>query len=319
MQEFPSLADIRIAHARIAPFVHRTPILKSRLLDAQFGASILFKCENLQRSGAFKARGAFNAVFSLSDGLAGRGVVTHSSGNHAAALALAAQTRGIACTVVMPHTAPGQKKAAVRAYGAEIVECEPTLAAREAAAGSIVANTGATLVPPFDDAAVISGQGTALVELVEDAGKQLDIVLCPVGGGGLLAGASIAAAGMSPDTQVIGAEPAAAGDAAEGFRTRHLQPQILPVATIADGLTTAMSQLTFDIMCARTSDVVTASEAAIVEAMRLIWTRMKVIVEPSSAVPLAAMIDGAIDVRNKSIGIILTGGNADIDHLPWIR
>lgn len=319
MQTPPSLADIRIAHARIAPHVHRTPILTSRAVDEAAGARLLFKCENLQRSGAFKARGAYNAVLSLSSELAARGVVTHSSGNHAAALAMAARTRGIVAHVVMPRNAPAVKKAAVQGYGGLIVECEPTLAAREAAAAAIVAETGATLIPPFDHEAVIAGQGTCVVELLEDAGVPLDAVTCPVGGGGLLAGTAIAAHGLAPGLPVIAAEPAAADDAARGFASGVMQPQVLPVSTIADGLTTAMSPLTFGIMRQHVSEVVTVSESAIVEAMRLIWTRMKILIEPSSAVPLAAILERRWDSSGKTVGVILTGGNMDIDRLPWAR
>ncbi|MCG2841324.1 pyridoxal-phosphate dependent enzyme [Sandaracinobacter sp. RS1-74] len=319
MQPVPSLADIRIAHGRIAPYIHRTPILTSREIDEAAGARLLFKCENLQRSGAFKARGAYNAVLSLPDEMARCGVVTHSSGNHAAALALAARTRGIAAHVVMPANAPAVKKAAVRGYGAKIVECEPTLAAREAAAAAIVGETGAKLIPPFDNEAVIAGQGTCFVELLEDAGVELEAVTCPVGGGGLLAGTAIAAGGLAPGLSVVAAEPLAADDAARGFTSGVLQPQVLPLATVADGLTTAMSPLTFAIMRAHVQAVVTVSEAAILEAMRLIWTRMKLLVEPSSAVPLAAILERCWDAQGKTIGVILTGGNVDIDHLPWTR
>ncbi len=273
----------------------------------------------LQRSGAFKARGAYNAVLSLPETQAARGVVTHSSGNHAAALAMAARTRGIAAHVVMPRNAPAVKKAAVLGYGGRIVECEPTLAAREAAAAAIVAETGATLVPPFDDSAVIAGQATCFVELLEDAGIPMDAVTCPVGGGGLLAGTAIAARGLAGGLPVIAAEPEAADDAARGFACGELQPQVLPVSTVADGLTTAMSPLTFGIMVQHVSAVVPVSEAAIVEAMRLVWTRMKILIEPSSAVPLAAILEKGWDARGKTVGVILTGGNVDIDRLPWTR
>ncbi len=317
----PSFADIRAAHARIAPFVHRTPILTSSLIDAVVGARLLFKCENFQRAGAFKARGAFNAVLALEEEAAVRGVVAHSSGNHGAALALAARTRGIGCTIVMPRTAPAVKKAATAAYGATILECEPTLVARLEGVAALVATTGAISIPPFDCTEVAAGQGTCAVELIEDAGVALDAILCPVGGGGLLAGTAIAAAALVPGTAVIGAEPDAADDAARGFRAGVRQPQVLPVATIADGLTTAMSDMTFGVMRAHVADVVTTSEAAIVEAMRLIWSRMKILVEPSCAVPLAALLEGRLDGqrngRGKTFGIILTGGNVDLDRLPW--
>jgi threonine dehydratase len=319
MTTAPTFADIRIAESRIAAHVHRTPILTSREVDTAAGCRILFKCENFQRTGAFKARGAFNAVLALSPEEAARGVVTHSSGNHAAALALAARERGIPAHVVMPSTAPAPKKAAVAAYGGRIVECEPTLAARLAAADAIVLETGAALIPPFDHRLVAAGQGTAALELIADAGEPLGALTCPVGGGGLLAGTLVAAAELLPSVPVIGAEPAAADDAARGFRQGLMQPQVLPVATIADGLTTAMSDMTFGVMRSLAHDVVTASEAAIVEAMRLIWSRMKIIVEPSSAVPLAALLEGAWKPEGGAVGMILTGGNVDLERLPWTR
>lgn len=317
MTAAPTFADVRTAHRRIEPHILRTPILTSREIDAIAGARLLFKCENFQRTGAFKARGAFNAVLALGDDEAARGVVTHSSGNHAAALALAARERGISAHIVMPRTAPAPKKAAVAGYGGQIVECEPTLAARLEAANLIVAQTGAVLVPPFDSTLVAAGQGTCAIELIADAAEPLDAISCPVGGGGLLAGTLIATRELRPQIAVVAAEPAAADDAARGFRTGILQPQVLPASTIADGLTTAMSDMTFGVMCHHATDVVTASEEAIVEAMRLIWTRMKIIVEPSCAVPLAAILEGAWDAGGKTVGIILTGGNVDLDRLPW--
>ncbi len=316
---FPALADLKAAQARIAPHVRRTPILASETLDARFGARLFFKCENFQRIGAFKARGAFNAILALAGDAARCGVVTHSSGNHALAVALAAATRQIPATIVMPKTAPEPKRLGVARLGARIVEVEPTLAAREAAAAAIVAASGATLVHPFADPAVIAGQGTVALELLADSPLPLDAILCPVGGGGLLAGTCIAAAALAPPVRVIGAEPAAADDAARGFRCGILQPQVLPVATICDGLTTAMSPLGFAIMRAHAHDVVTASEAAIVEAMRLVFEELKCVIEPSCAVPLAALIEGAWDARGATVGIILTGGNVDLDRLPWRR
>jgi threonine dehydratase len=319
MTTAPTLADIHTAQRRLEAHLHRTPILSSREIDAIAGARLLFKCENFQRTGSFKARGAFNAVLSLPAAKAARGVVTHSSGNHAAALALAAKERRIAAHIVMPHTAPAPKKAAVAAYGGRIVECEPTLAARLAAAEAIMAETGAVLIPPFDSRDVAAGQGSCAMELMTDASEPLDAISCPVGGGGLLAGTLVAVKETSPEILVIAAEPAAADDAARGFRTHVLQPQVLPVATIADGLTTAMSEMTFGVMCARADQVVTASEEAIIEAMRLIWSRMKIIVEPSCAVPLAAILEGRWDANGRTVGVILTGGNVDLDRLPWGR
>lgn len=315
----PSFADIRIAHARIAPHVHRTPILTSRSLDALVGGRLFFKAENFQRTGSFKARGAFNAVFALPDEMAAKGVATHSSGNHAAALACAAVAHGIPAHVVMPETAAAPKVEAVRAAGASIRFCAPTLAAREAAVAAIVADNGARLVPPFDDPLVIAGQGTAAVELIEDAPMPLDLILCPVGGGGLLGGTALATRALLPAARVVAAEPEAADDAARGFAGGVRQPQLLPVTTIADGLTTAMSDLTFSLMRAHVDAVVTVSEAAIVEAMRLLWSRLKVVIEPSCAVPVAALLTGGVEARGLSVGVILTGGNVDLDRLPWAR
>ncbi len=319
MATAPTLSDIHNAQRRLEAHVHRTPILRSHEIDSIAGAKLLFKCENFQRTGSFKARGAFNAVLSLTDAEAGGGVVTHSSGNHAAALALAARERGFAAHIVMPHTAPAPKKAAVAAYGGRIVECEPTLAARIAAAKAIIAQTGAVLIPPFDSRDVAAGQGTCALELLADATDALDTITCPVGGGGLLAGTLVAVKESWPELTVIAAEPEAADDAARGFRSGALQPQVLPVATVADGLTTAMSKMTFGVMRARADDVVTASEGAIVEAMRLIWSRMKILVEPSCAVPLAAILEQRWDAKGRTVGVILTGGNVDLDRLPWSR
>lgn len=317
METPPTITDIRLAHARIAPHIHRTPILTSRAIDVIANANLLFKCENFQRAGAFKTRGAFNAILSLSDEAAARGVVTHSSGNHAAAVAIAARTRGIPAHVVMPRTAPAVKKAAVAGYGANITECEPTMRAREEAAAAIIAATGAVLIPPFDSAAVVAGQGTCFLEVLEDTGVMPDAVTCPVGGGGMMSGTAIVAAAMAPQVAVVAAEPEAADDAARGFVSGRMQPQVLPVATIADGLATGMSALTFGIMRKHVAQVATVSEHAIIEAMRLVLTRMKILIEPSSAVPLAAILERKWDVEGKTIVVILTGGNVDIDHLPW--
>jgi threonine dehydratase len=313
----PLIEDIEAAHARIAPHIHRTPLLTSRSLDRATGASLLFKCENFQKTGSFKARGATNAVLTLPEDTVA--VATHSSGNHAAALAHAARLRQLPAHVVMPETAPAVKRAAVEAYGGTIISCAPTLAAREDAAARVVRETGAALIPPYDDPRVIAGQGTAAVELIADAAGPLDILLVPVGGGGLLAGTLLAASAHAPRAAVIGVEPAAADDAARGFRTRTLQPQVLPVSTIADGVTTAMSPMTFEIMCWLAEDIVTVSEAAIAAAMRQIWERLKIIVEPTCALPLAAILEGKVQVESRRVGLILTGGNADLDRLPWTR
>ncbi len=318
MEDVPDLAEIRAAHARIASAIRRTPILTSRSLDQALGGSFLFKCENFQATGSFKARGAANAVLSLAPDVAERGVITHSSGNHGAALAWAAGQRGIAAYVVMPEGAAAPKVDAVRAYGASIRLCPPTLAAREAAAAALVEATGGTLIPPFDCRAVIAGQGTAAVELIEDAGVPLAAICCPVGGGGLLAGTAIAGRALAPGIAIVGAEPAAADDAARGLASGTLQPQVLPVTTVADGLATAMAPRTFGVMRALVDEVATASEEAIVEAMRLIWSRLKIVVEPSCAVPVAALLERAWRPPSGPIGIILTGGNVDLDRLPWV-
>ncbi|WP_448579414.1 threonine ammonia-lyase [Thermaurantiacus sp.] len=313
----PDFAAIEEAHRRIRPFVRRTPVLRAASLDQASDAHLHFKCENFQRSGSFKARGAFNATLAAPDGTAG--FVTHSSGNHAAALALAARTRGLPAHVVMPRTASAAKKSAARAFGAHIIECEPTLAAREAEAARVAADTGATLVPPYDSTEVVAGQGTCALELVEDAGVPLDTLLVPVGGGGLLAGTLIAMASASPGTRVIGVEPAAADDAARGLQSGERQPQVLPVTTVADGATTALSEMTFGVMSWLVHDIVCVSEDAIVQAMRLIWERLKIVVEPTCALPLAAVLEARVDVRGQQVGLILTGGNVDLDRLPWLN
>lgn len=311
----PDLNIIRAAAQRIRPFVHHTPVLTSEALNALSGASVFFKCENLQKGGAFKIRGAFNAVLSLSDAAAARGVATHSSGNHAAALALAARRRGIPAYVVMPRTAPAVKRAAVEGYGAQVVTCEPTLAAREAGLASVTERTGATFIPPYNDYAVMAGQGTAALELCADV-PDLDCVVTPVGGGGLLGGTAIAVAGVAPSTTVYGAEPRGADDAWRSLRAGAIQPMEAP-DTIADGLRSTLGVLTFPVIQARVRGIVTVTEEAIVAAMRHIWERMKIIVEPSAAVAFAAvMSDDAF--RGKRIGVILSGGNVDLDHLPWM-
>jgi threonine dehydratase len=279
------------------------------------GASLFFKCENFQKVGAFKFRGACNAVFSLSEQEAGRGVATHSSGNHAAALALAARWRGISATIVMPYTAPAIKKAAVAGYGARVVFCEPTLKAREETLAAEVARSGATVVHPYNDERVIAGQGTAALELLADVAN-LDIVMTPVGGGGLLSGTAIAVTACSPKTKVMGAEPEGADDAYRSLRAGRILPSLSP-KTIADGLLTSLGDKTFPIIQEKVTDIVTVSEEAIISAMRHIWERMKIIIEPSCAVPFAALLEGKVNVKGQRVGIILTGGNVDLDRLPW--
>jgi threonine dehydratase len=318
---FPvDLDAIRAAHARIAPHVHRTPVMSSRSLDAQCPggqARLFFKCENFQKVGAFKARGAANAVFSLADDEARRGVVTHSSGNHGAALAYAASRRGIPAWIVMPDNAPAIKQANVRGFGGTIRYCAPTVSAREAACAAVQAETGATLVHPYNDWRVIAGQGTAALELLDEV-PELDALIAPCGGGGLLSGIAIAAKALRPTIRVFGAEPSGADDACRSLAAGHIVPQDDP-RTIADGLRTSLGDKTFAVLSRLVDGIGTATEEGIVRAMRMTWERMKIIIEPSSAVPLACLLEGTIAAGGARIGIVLTGGNVDLDHLPWQR
>jgi threonine dehydratase len=309
------MEDVRRAAVRIAPYAHRTPLLTSTTMDALCGARLFFKCENLQRVGAFKFRGAANAVFSLEEAAARRGVATHSSGNHAQALALAARLRGIAAVIVMPQDAPRVKVEAVRGYGARIVFSGNAPLDREKAVEGVVKETGAEFIHPSDDLRVIAGQGTCALEILEEI-PDLDLVVAPVGGGGLLSGTAIAVRGASPRTRTIGAEPAAADDARRSFTTGILHPSGSP-KTIADGLRTSLGANTFPLVRGLVSDIVTASEEAIVQATRLVWERMKLVIEPSAAVPLACIMEGKLDVRGKRVAIIFSGGNVDLDALPW--
>jgi threonine dehydratase len=311
-----SLQDIREAHARIRDKINRTPVMTSETLDAQAGGTLFFKCENFQKIGAFKARGATNAIFSMSDEQAQRGVVTHSSGNHAAAVARAAKLRGIPAYIVMPHNVPKAKQESVRRYGAKIELCEPSIKAREAGAARIISETGAQLVHPFNDWRVMAGQGTATLELLEDR-PQIDLVLCPIGGGGLLSGTVTAAKGVKPGIRVVGVEPAGADDAYRSFKSGAIVPMTNP-QTIADGLRGTLADNTFAVISRNVDDVVTVSETAIVCAMRTLWEVLKIIVEPSAAVPYAAIVERKIDVAGKRVGVILTGGNLDLDSLPWM-
>jgi threonine dehydratase len=311
-----TLAVIREAHARIKDKINRTPVLTSATLDAAAGARIFFKCENFQKVGAFKARGATNAVFLLSAEEARRGVATHSSGNHAAALARAARLRGIAAHIVMPNNASEAKRAAVSRYGGSIVLCEPTLQARESACAQVLAATGATLIHPYNDLRVMAGQGTMAVELLEDF-PELDFLLCPVGGGGQLAGVAVAAKSMKPDILVVGVEPAAADDAYRSFRAGHIIPSVNP-QTIADGLRSSLGELPFAEIQRHVDEIVTVSEDSIVRSMRTIWEVMKIIVEPSAAVPYAALLEGKLNIAGQRVGVILSGGNLDLNTLPWM-
>jgi threonine dehydratase len=309
------LDSIRAAHERIRPYIHRTPVLTSERLKEASGAWLFFKCENFQKIGAFKARGATNAVFALDDVTARRGVATHSSGNHGAAVARAAKLRSIPAHIVMPSNSAKMKIRAVESYGTHIVFCEPTEQAREARCAEAIKETGATLIHSFENENVVAGQGTAAVELLEEV-SNLDLVMCPVGGGGLLSGTAIAVKSMRPKIKVIAAEPANADDTAQSFRVgRRIVTK--KKFTIADGLRTNIGEPNFAIVQRYVDDIVTVSEEAIVSAMRTIWETMKIVVEPSAAVPYAAILESKIDIGEKRVGIILTGGNVDLDALPW--
>lgn len=314
--QLPSPVDLTRAHDRIAPLVHRTPVVTSAYFDHQCSARIFFKCENLQKIGAFKFRGACNAVFSLTDEDLKRGVVAHSSGNHAQALALAARLRNTRATIVMPENSAAVKIAAVEDYGARVVFCPPGTEARESALEEVIIETGGTLVHPFNDPRIIAGQGTAAKEMLEEV-PDLDLILAPVGGGGLLSGTILAASALSPQTEVVGAEPTAADDAARSLAEGSIQPAIDPPRTVADGLRTCLGELTFAMISSGVSQIVTVDEAAIIEAMRTVWMRMKILIEPSAAVPVAALSSGELDVSGRRVGIILSGGNVDLDSLPW--
>ena len=311
----PDLAAIRAARTRIGPHVHRTPVFTCASLDEIVGAHLYFKCENFQKVGAFKARGACNAVFSLSDEAAARGVVTHSSGNHGAALAYAAQRRGIPAFVVMPENAAKVKQTNVARFGATIRFCAPTQAAREQACADVERETGATLIHPYDDVRVIAGQGTAALELLLSV-PDLDAIMAPVGGGGLLSGTAIAAAASKPGITIYGAEPAGADDASRGFASGKVEPLPNP-DTIADGLRATLSERTLHALRRHVAAIPTASEEAIARAMRMTWERMKIVIEPSAAVPLACLLEGTLPIRSKRVGIIVSGGNVDLDRLPW--
>ena len=309
-----SWQQITEARARIAGKVAVTPVLTSTTLDREAGAQLFFKCENLQKCGAYKARGATNAVFALSEAEARRGVATHSSGNHAAALSRAAQLRGVRAHIVMPDNAPQAKRAAVARYGGEITYCAPTLAARESAARELIAATGATLIHPYDDLTVMAGQATAAVELLEQV-PDLEVILAPVGGGGLLAGTAVAAKTLKPAVRVVGVEPAGADDAARSFRAGRRLPSVNP-DTIADALRGALGERPFAEIRRLVDDITTVPDAAIVRAMRQLWEVLKLVVEPSGAVAYAALADGAA-LRGRRIGVIVSGGNLDLDRLPW--
>jgi threonine dehydratase len=311
----PTLADIKAAHKRIKPFIHRTPVMTSLLLNEIFNCELFFKCENFQKVGAFKFRGATNAVLSLTTEEKSRGVVTHSSGNHAAALALAARMNGVKANIVMPENAPVVKKNAVAGYGAEITFCKPTLQAREENTRIIIERTGATLVHPYDNFDVICGQGTAALELLDEV-KKLDIVVAPVGGGGLLSGTATCVKGINKNIRVVAAEPLNANDAYISFTTGKIAPSVNPL-TVADGLLTSLSELTFSVIRKNVDEILTAKEETIIECMLLVWERMKIIIEPSSATVLAIIKENPGKFRGKKTGLIISGGNVDFRKLPF--
>jgi threonine dehydratase len=306
---------MREAHERIRDKIASTPVMTSATLDRLANATLFFKCENFQKTGSFKARGATNAVFSLPESQARKGVATHSSGNHGAALARAAQLRGIRATVVMPSNSAQAKRESVKRYGGDLVFCEPTLEARERALEGVIVDQGAGVIHPYNDLRVMAGQGTAAIELIE-AVPDLDLILCPVGGGGLLSGTAVAAKSIRPSIRVIGVEPAGADDAARSFRSGRIVPSVNPV-TIADGLRASLGDRTFAEIRRAVDDIVTVSEESIVIAMRRIWEVMKILVEPSGAVAYAAVAQGRLDLRTRRVGVLLTGGNLDLERLPW--
>ncbi|MGC9469944.1 MAG: pyridoxal-phosphate dependent enzyme [Bacteroidales bacterium] len=314
-ENVPALEDIRAAHMRIRNYVHHTPVYTSKAINRIAGADLYFKCENFQKVGAFKFRGATHAVMRLREEEAAWGVATHSSGNHAAALALAASLRGIPAYIVMPENSPVIKKKAVAGYGANITFCEPTLSARESTLEEVVAQTGARFIHPYNNFEVVCGQGTVALEFLEQV-PELEIVMPPVGGGGLLSGTAVAARGLKPEIIIYGAEPAGADDAFRSLQKGEIVPSVSP-HTIADGLLTSLGPLTFAVIREKVDGILTCSEDAIVAAMRLIWERMKVVAEPSAAVPLAVVLDHPEVFRNRKVGLIVSGGNVDLAKLPF--
>lgn len=311
----PTFDDVLAARDRIARHIHRTPVLTSRMIDTLAGAELFFKCENFQKAGAFKARGASNAVFGLTDAQAARGVATHSSGNHGTCLSYAAGRRGIPCTVVMPHTAPQAKKDAVRGYGGRVVECEPSTSSREAMFAKVVAETGAEFVHPYNDARVIAGQGTCALELVDQV-ADLDAVIAPIGGGGMVSGTCLALSNVAPHIRIYAAEPEQADDAYRSLAAGHIIADDAP-ETIADGLKVPLKDLTWHFVHNHVTEILTVSEAEIILAMELIWKRLKIVMEPSSAVPLAAILKNPDKFAGQRVGIVITGGNVDLQKLPW--
>ena len=312
----PTYDDVKIAHERIKPYIHETPVLTSRFINELAGAELFFKCENFQKAGAFKVRGACNAVFGLSEEQAAVGVATHSSGNHALSLSYAAGQRGIPVSVVMPRTAPQAKKDSVIGYGGKIVECEPSTSSREAVFADMVAESGADFIHPYNDPRVIAGQATCSRELLSQV-DNLDAVIAPIGGGGMISGTCLTLSNVAPEVKIYAAEPLNADDAARSFRAGHIIADDAP-ETVADGLKVPLKDLTWHFVSNHVTDILTATEEEIVDAMKLIWKRMKIVMEPSSAVPLATILKNPEVFRGKRVGVIITGGNVDLDKLPWL-
>ncbi len=313
----PTYEDMLAAHERIKPYIHRTPVLTSSYLNELTGAELFFKCENFQKAGAFKVRGASNAVFGLPEEMAAKGVATHSSGNHALSLSYAAGRRGIPCHVVMPRTAPQAKKDAVRGYGGIITECEPSTSSREAVFAEVHAATGADFVHPYNDPRVIAGQGTCSKELMEQT-DGLDAVIAPIGGGGMISGTCLTLSTLAPQVQIYAAEPEQADDAYRSFKAGHIIADDAP-DTVADGLKVPLKENTWHFVSHHVTDILTASEDEIIEAMKLTWKRMKIVIEASCAVPLATILKNPEVFRGRRVGVIITGGNVDLDSLPWIK
>lgn len=312
----PQWVDVLEAHERIRPYIHCTPVLTSSYLNQLTGAELFFKCENFQKAGAFKVRGASNAVFGLSDAKATRGVATHSSGNHALSLSYAAGRRGIPCHVVMPRTAPQAKKDAVRGYGGVITECEPSTSSREEVFAKVQAQTGADFVHPYNDPRVIAGQATCSRELLQQV-DGLDAIVAPIGGGGMVSGTCLTVSTLAPKVKIYAAEPEQADDAARSVRAGHIIADDAP-NTVADGLKVPLKELTWHFVRNHVTDILTASEREIIDAMRLTWARMKIVIEPSCAVPLATILKNKEVFRGKRVGVVITGGNVDLDKLPWL-
>ncbi len=314
--DIPTYEDMLAAHERIKPYIRRTEVRTSAYLNELTGADLFFKCENFQEPGAFKVRGACNAVFGLSEAEAKRGVATHSSGNHASCLSYAAMRRGIPCNVVMPRTAPQAKKDTVRRYGGVITECEPSTTSREATFAEVQDATGGDFVHPYNDPRVIAGQGTCSKEFMEQTGG-LDMVVAPIGGGGMISGTCLTLATLAPETQVIAAEPEQADDAYRSFKAGYIIADDAPT-TVADGLLVPLKERTWHFVSNHVSEIYTASEQEIVDAMKLIWKHLRIVMEPSSAVPMACVLKNPEAFKSKRVGLIVTGGNVDLDRLPWM-